>query len=379
MTQRQPPAWSGHRPERRAPMTSLVAGGAGFIGSHLCERLLADGEAVICLDNRLTGRRANVEPLLTHPAFTFVEGDVVDPLPPLPRLDRVFHLASPASPPAYQRHPIETLRTNSEGTRRFLERAAREGARFLYACTSEVYGDPLEHPQREGYCGNVNPVGPRSIYNEAKRFGEAITVGYGRARGVDVRIVRVFNTYGPRMRLDDGRVVTNFGAHAVRGEPLTIHGDGSQTRSFQYVDDLVEGLTRFMAVDYQNPVNLGNPGGAHRLPARPPRPRDDRQPLPDPLRPSRRGRPQAPLPRHLPRPNPPRLDAARPRPRGPLPHDRLRPPGRRSSLGRRPVQVGTERVSGSDFTRGVGRTRRADGCPARHRPPRRVTRHPRSA
>ena len=240
-------------------MTSLVAGGAGFIGSHLCERLLADGEAVICLDNLLTGRRANVEPLLIHPAFTFIEGDVVEPLPPLPRLDRVFHLASPASPPAYQRHPIGTLRTNSEGTRRLLELAAGDGARFLYASTSEVYGDPLEHPQREGYRGNVNPVGSRSIYNEAKRFGEAITVGYGRARGVDVRIVRVFNTYGPRMSLDDGRVVTNFVTHAVRGEPLTIYGDGSQTRSFQYVDDLVEGLTRIMAVDYQNPVNLGNP------------------------------------------------------------------------------------------------------------------------
>ncbi len=245
--------------ERRGTMTSLVAGGAGFIGSHLCERLLAEGEAVVCVDNLVTGRRANVEPLLAHPAFTFVEHDVVDPLPPLPRVDRVFHLASPASPPAYLRHPIATLRTNSEGTRRLLELAARDGARFLYASTSEVYGDPLEHPQREEYRGNVNPIGPRAMYNEAKRFGEALTATFGRAHGVDVRIVRIFNTYGPRMDPEDGRVVTNFVTQALRGQPLTVFGDGSQTRSFQYIDDLIEGMTRLMAVDYRKPVNLGNP------------------------------------------------------------------------------------------------------------------------
>ena len=240
-------------------MTSLVAGGAGFIGSHLCESLLAQGEAVLCVDNLVTGRRANVEQLLGHPAFTFVGHDIVDPLPPLPRLDRVYHLASPASPPDYQRHPLATLRTNSEGTRRLLERAAGDGARFLYASTSEIYGDPLESPQPETYRGNVNPVGPRAMYNEGKRFGEAMTVTYRRVLGVDVRIARFFNTYGPRMRLDDGRVVTNFVTQAVRGDPLTIYGDGSQTRSFQYIDDLIAGIGRLVAVDYQEPVNLGNP------------------------------------------------------------------------------------------------------------------------
>ena len=240
-------------------MTSLVAGGAGFIGSHLCESLLAEGEAVVCVDNLVTGRRANVAPLLAHPAFTFVEHDIVDPLPPLPRVDRVYHLASPASPPDYQRHPLATLRTNSEGTRRLLELAARDGARFLYASTSEIYGDPLENPQREAYRGNVNPVGPRAMYNEGKRFGEAMAATYRRVLGVDIRIARFFNTYGPRMRLDDGRVVTNFVVQALRGEQLTVYGDGSQTRSFQYVDDLIAGIGRLVAVDYQGPVNLGNP------------------------------------------------------------------------------------------------------------------------
>jgi len=240
-------------------LSNLVAGGAGFIGSHLCERLLARGEAVVCVDNLVTGRRANVAHLLAHPRFDFLEHDVVRELPRLPSFDRVFHLASPASPPAYQRHPVETLRANAEGTRRLLELAARDGARFLFFSSSEVYGDPLEHPQGEPYRGNVSPIGPRSMYDEAKRYGEALTVSYAQARAVDVRIVRVFNTYGPRMDPADGRVVTNLIGQALAGEPLTVYGDGSQTRSFQYVDDLLEGVLRLMEVPYQRPVNLGNP------------------------------------------------------------------------------------------------------------------------
>ena len=240
-------------------MIALVAGGAGFIGSHLCERLLDEGDDVVCVDNLSTGRRWNIAPLLDRRGFRFVEHDVVEPLPPLPRLERVFHLASPASPPAYQRAPIETLRVNSEGTRRLLELAGRDGARFLFASTSEVYGDPLEHPQREGYRGNVCPTGPRSMYDEAKRYGEALTMTYVRERGVDGCIARIFNTYGPRMDPDDGRVVSNFVTQALRGEPLTVYGDGSQTRSFQYVDDLVEGLLRLAASGEREPINLGNP------------------------------------------------------------------------------------------------------------------------
>ena len=240
-------------------MIVLVAGGAGFIGSHLCERLLRRGDEVLCVDNLVTGRRDNVAPLVGQPRFTFVEHDVVQPLPELPRVDRIYHLASPASPPAYQRYAIETLRVNGEGTRHLLELAAQHGARFLFASTSEVYGDPLEHPQRETYRGNVSPVGPRAMYDEAKRYGEALTVSYASARGVDTRIVRIFNTYGPRMAPDDGRVVSNFVVQALRGRPLTVYGDGSQTRSFQYVDDLVEGMVRLMGSDFRGPVNIGNP------------------------------------------------------------------------------------------------------------------------
>lgn len=240
-------------------MTSLVAGGAGFIGANLCRRLLAEGDDVICIDNLVTGRRWNIETLLEWPAFTFVEQDILEELPPLPCLDRVFHLASPASPPAYRRYPAETLRANSEGTRRLLELAARDGARFLYASTSEVYGDPLEHPQRENYCGNVNPIGPRSMYDEAKRFGEALTVAYRETYGVNACIARIFNTYGPCMDPDDGRVVSNFINQAIHSKPITVYGDGSQTRSFQYVDDLVEGLLRLVESGWPGPVNLGNP------------------------------------------------------------------------------------------------------------------------
>ena len=240
-------------------MATLVAGGAGFIGSHLCERLLAEGDPVICLDNLITGRRRNIASLMDRPGFAFVEHDVVEPLPPLPRVSRVFHLASPASPVAYQLHPIETMRTNSEGSRNLLELARRDGASFLYASTSEVYGDPLVHPQGEEYWGNVNPIGPRAMYDEAKRYGEALTMAYADAYGVDTRIARIFNTYGPRMAPDDGRVVSNFVVQALVGEPLTVYGDGSQTRSFQYIDDLIEGMVRLMRSTFCGPVNLGNP------------------------------------------------------------------------------------------------------------------------
>ncbi len=240
-------------------MTSLVAGGAGFIGSHLCKRLLAEGVDVICIDNLVTGHRRNIETLLERPGFTFVEQDILEELPPLPRLDRVFHLASPASPLAYRRYPVETLQANSEGTRRLLDLAARDGARFLFASTSEVYGDPLEHPQREDYYGNVNPIGPRSMYDEAKRFGEALTVTYHETHGVNACIARIFNTYGPCMDPADGRVVSNFINQAIRSQPITVFGDGSQTRSFQYVDDLVEGLLRLVESGWRDPVNLGNP------------------------------------------------------------------------------------------------------------------------
>ncbi len=240
-------------------MVTLIAGGAGFVGSHLCKRLLSEGHEVVCLDNVVTGRRGNIEPFSGAPGFTFVRHDITRELPPLPRVDHVYHLASPASPPAYQRRPVETLRVNSEGTLRLLDLADRDGARFLYASTSEVYGDPLEHPQREEYNGNVSCTGPRSMYDEGKRYGEALTMAYHTSRGVDSRIVRIFNTYGPRMDPADGRVVTNLVTQALREEPLTVYGDGSQTRSLQYVDDLIEALVRLMRADYHEPVNVGNP------------------------------------------------------------------------------------------------------------------------
>jgi nucleoside-diphosphate-sugar epimerase len=240
-------------------LISLVAGGAGFVGSHLCDRLIADGDDVICLDNLITGRCENIEALTAHPRFTFVLHDIIDDLPSLPRVDRIFHLASPASPRAYQLYPIETMRANSEGTRRLLELAARDGARFVYTSTSEVYGDPLQHPQREDYWGNVNPVGPRSMYDEAKRYGEALIVTYAEARSINTAIARIFNTYGPRMRPDDGRIISNFITQCLRGDALTVHGDGSQTRSFQYVDDLITGLILLAESTSRGPMNLGNP------------------------------------------------------------------------------------------------------------------------
>ena len=242
-------------------MRILVTGGAGFIGSHLCERLIADGAEVICLDNFFTGRKANIEHLLTHPHFELVRHDVTEPI--LLEVDQIYNLACPASPVHYQYNPIKTVKTNVMGTINMLGLAKRVKARILQASTSEVYGDPIEHPQTEGYWGNVNPIGLRSCYDEGKRVAETLMMDYHRQSGVDTRIVRIFNTYGTRMLENDGRVVSNFIVQALRGERLTIYGDGSQTRSFCYVSDLVEGIVRLMnteADDIHLPVNIGNPG-----------------------------------------------------------------------------------------------------------------------
>ncbi|MBI4828067.1 MAG: SDR family oxidoreductase [Nitrospinae bacterium] len=238
---------------------ALITGAAGFIGSHLAERLIADGLAITGVDNFVSGARENVE-ALAGPRFAFHERDVSGGLEWVEGpLDYVLHLASPASPPDYLKYPIETLLVGSAGTHAALELAARTGAVFLLASTSEIYGDPERHPQNESYWGNVNSIGPRSCYDEAKRYAEAATMAYRRARGVNTRIVRIFNTYGPRMRVEDGRAVTNFAAQALRGEDITIYGDGSQTRSFCFVSDLVEGLVRLIRSEVEEPVNLGNP------------------------------------------------------------------------------------------------------------------------
>jgi len=241
-------------------MRTLVTGGAGFLGSHLCERLLVDGHSVICLDNLFTGDKSNIEHLLDRTDFEFVRHDVVEPI--LLEIDWIFNLACPASPPHYQHNPVKTVKTSVMGALNMLGLAKRVGARILQASTSEVYGDPAEHPQTEGYWGNVNPIGPRSCYDEGKRVAETLMSDYHRQNGVDARIARIFNTYGPRMRPDDGRVVSNFVTQALRGERLTVFGDGSQTRSFCYVDDLVAGLVKLMEYegdDAHLPVNLGNP------------------------------------------------------------------------------------------------------------------------
>ena len=240
-------------------MRHLVSGAAGFIGSHLCDRLLADGGEVVALDNLITGSRANVAHLAENPRFRFVEFDVTEPVRESGKFDHVWHLASLASPKFYLAHPIETLESGSTGTRNMLEIARRDGARFLITSTSECYGDPLEHPQQETYWGNVNPVGLRSCYDESKRYAEALTMAFHRTHGVATNIARIFNTYGPRMALDDGRVVPAFMEQALRGVALTVFGDGSQTRSFCYVSDMVEGLVRLADSDERFPVNLGNP------------------------------------------------------------------------------------------------------------------------
>ncbi len=238
---------------------ALVTGGAGFIGSHLCERLLGDGLEVVCMDNLITGDLANVEHLFHDKDFTFVHQDVTNFIHVSGPLDYVLHFASPASPIDYLELPIQTLKVGSLGTHKALGLAREKQARFLLASTSEVYGDPLVHPQTEDYWGNVNPVGPRGVYDEAKRFAEAMVMAYQRTHGMETRIVRIFNTYGPRMRLEDGRVLPSFMCQALKGEDLTVFGDGSQTRSFCYVDDLVLGLMRLLRSDEKLPVNLGNP------------------------------------------------------------------------------------------------------------------------
>lgn len=239
----------------------LITGGAGFIGSHLCERYLKDGHSVIAIDNFCTGTRENIKMFLSTPKFRFIEHDVSLPLPEasLPKLDLILHFACPASPVDFARIPLEILKVDSLGSFHALEVARKHGARFIVASTSEIYGDPLVHPQHEGYWGNVNPIGPRSCYDETKRFAEATTTVYRAKYGVNTGIVRIFNTYGPRMRLDDGRVVPNFCGQALRNEPLTVYGEGKQTRSFCYVDDLVEGITHLGASDIHDPVNIGNP------------------------------------------------------------------------------------------------------------------------
>lgn len=241
-------------------MRTLITGGAGFLGSHLCDRLLAEGHEVVCVDNFITGRPANIAHLRTNPKFQVIVHDVSRPLYVDGLVDNVLHFASPASPVDYVRSSIQTLKVGSLGTWVALGIARAHRARFLLASTSEVYGDPLVHPQREDYWGHVNPVGERSMYDEAKRFAEAMTMAYHREHGVDTHIVRIFNTYGPRMRLDDGRVLPNFVGQALRGEPLTVYGEGQQTRSFCYVSDLVDGIYRLLLSDYHLPVNVGNPG-----------------------------------------------------------------------------------------------------------------------
>jgi UDP-glucuronate decarboxylase len=240
-------------------MRILVTGGAGFIGSHLCERLISEGNEVLCLDNFFTGRRENIFHLLDNPRFELLRHDVTEPI--LLEVDQIYNLACPASPVHYQYNPVKTVKTNVMGTINMLGLAKRVRARILQASTSEVYGDPELHPQTEEYWGNVNPIGIRSCYDEGKRLAETLMTDYHRQNHVDIRIARIFNTYGPRMLEDDGRVVSNFIVQALRGEPLTLYGEGEQTRSFCYVDDLIEGLVRLMNVaGLHEPVNLGNPG-----------------------------------------------------------------------------------------------------------------------
>ena len=240
-------------------MRSLVTGGAGFLGSHLCDRLITDGHEVVCIDNLFTGQKANIAHLLPHPRFEFVRHDIIDPFKF--EVDQIYNLACPASPPHYQYNPIKTIKTSVIGAINCLGLAKRLKARVFQASTSEVYGDPQVHPQPESYWGNVNPIGRRSCYDEGKRCAETLFFDYHRENKIDIRVIRIFNTYGPRMHPDDGRVVSNFIVQALRGQDLTIYGDGTQTRSFCYVDDLIEGFLRFMAqTQTVGPMNLGNPG-----------------------------------------------------------------------------------------------------------------------
>lgn len=238
-------------------MRVVITGGAGFIGSHLCDRFLRDGHRVVALDNLITGSQDNIAHLAGNRNFEFIYHDVSNFIHVPGTVEAVLHFASPASPIDYLKYPIQTLKVGALGTHNALGMALAKGARFLLASTSEVYGDPLEHPQKESYAGNVDPVGPRGVYDEAKRYAEALVMAYHRQHQMDTRIVRIFNTYGPRMRLDDGRVVPNFIGQAVRGEALSVFGDGSQTRSFQYIDDLIEGVVRLLRSDFVEPVNIG--------------------------------------------------------------------------------------------------------------------------
>ncbi len=237
----------------------VITGGAGFIGSHLCDKFIADGFEVLCIDNLITGSRDNIAHLMSHPGFRFMEHDVTRFIEVPGEVYAILHFASPASPIDYLQLPIQTLKVGALGTHNALGLAKDKGARFLLASTSEVYGDPLVHPQPESYWGNVNPIGPRGVYDEAKRFAEAITMAYHRYHGVETRIVRIFNTYGPRMRAEDGRVVPAFLGQVLREEPFTIFGDGSQTRSFCFVDDTVDGIVRVLSADSSDPFNIGNP------------------------------------------------------------------------------------------------------------------------
>ncbi len=249
-----------HNSLTMASQTSIVTGGAGFLGSHLSDRLIAEGHTVICLDNLITGSLSNISHLVGNPRFKFIQHDVTNFIVVEGQVDFVFHFASPASPIDYLKLPIQTLKVGSLGTHKALGLAKAKKARFLLASTSEVYGDPLVHPQPETYWGNVNPVGPRGVYDEAKRFAEAMTVAYHRYHGVDTRIVRIFNTYGERMRIEDGRAIPAFMSQALKGEDVTVFGDGSQTRSVCYVSDLIDGIYRLMMSDYSQPINIGNPG-----------------------------------------------------------------------------------------------------------------------
>ena len=240
-------------------MRILITGGAGFIGSHLCSRFIGEGQQVVCVDNFITGRESNLQGLSAHPSFTLVRHDISHPLEIPGAVDYVLHFASPASPADYLKYPIQTMKVGSLGTLNALGIAKIKRAKFLLASTSEVYGDPQAHPQAESYWGHVNPVGPRGVYDEAKRFAEALTMAYHREHGVDTRIARIFNTYGPRIREQDGRAIPNFLTQALLGRPVTLYGDGSQTRSFCYISDLVEGIHRLMQSSLHDPVNLGNP------------------------------------------------------------------------------------------------------------------------
>jgi len=240
-------------------MRILVTGGAGFLGSHLCDHLIEKNHEIICIDNLITGTVKNIGHLIGNERFQFIKHDVTEYIYIPGHLDAVLHFASPASPVDYLEYPIQTLKVGSLGTHKALGLAREKGARFLLASTSEVYGDPLVHPQKEDYWGNVNPIGPRGVYDEAKRFAEAITMAYHRFHGIETRIARIFNTYGPRMRLNDGRVVPNFISQALSGKPLTVYGEGSQTRSFCYYSDLIKGIYKLLMSDVDTPVNLGNP------------------------------------------------------------------------------------------------------------------------